>query len=313
MKTPVLFLVFNRPELTFQVFEEIRKAKPAQLYIAADGPREDKDGEAEKCELTRSIINKIDWNCEVKTLFRDKNLGCKIAVSSAITWFFDNVEEGIILEDDCLPDPSFFKFCEELLERYRDNETIMHIGGTNFQDGIERGKFSYYFSNLSHIWGWATWRRAWKKYTIGMDGFEEFLSKDKLKKKLGNKIFADFFNKKLGQTFEGTINTWDYQWSFTIWKNDGLCIIPNKNLVSNIGFGNNATHTVENNSELSVIRTEEIHSIIHPETIKINKKADNYFIKKHIGYNGIFDYYYKYSKKKSTNIIYPVYKKIFKN
>jgi len=158
LKTPVLFLIFKRLDTTKQVFEQIKKAKPPRLYIAADGPRDYVEGEAEKVKAAREyVLSNIDWNCEVKTLFREKNLGCGKAVSEAITWFFENEEQGIILEDDTVPSQSFFWFCEELLNRYKDEKKVWHIGGTNFQDGIIRGNGDYYFSALNHIWGWASW------------------------------------------------------------------------------------------------------------------------------------------------------------
>lgn len=168
LNVPVLLLIFNRPDTTQRVFHEIRGASPLQLFISADGPRENKPGEFEKCQITRDIVRQVDWDCEVYTNFRDKNLGCKIAVSSAIDWFFENVEEGIILEDDCLPSFSFFRFCEELLEKYRDDERIMQIGGTNLLSEWQRSDDSYYFSKYGAIWGWATWRRAWQYYDVNM-------------------------------------------------------------------------------------------------------------------------------------------------
>ena len=165
LKTAVLFLVFNRLDATKQVFETIQKAKPPRLYIAADGARNNKDGESEKVKAVHDLIlDNIDWQCEIKTLFREKNLGCKYAVSGAISWFFKNEEMGIILEDDCLPNQSFFWFCEELLKRYKDNMKIWHIGGASFQNGIKRGYADYYFSKYNHVWGWASWASRWKFY-----------------------------------------------------------------------------------------------------------------------------------------------------
>ena len=164
---PILFLVYNRPDTTATVFEEIRKQKPKQLFVAADGPRTDMPGDAEKCKNTRELVmNGIDWECETKTLFRDNNLGCGLAVSNAITWFFKNVEEGIILEDGTLPDQSFFTYCKVLLEKYRYDDKLKMISGNNFQQGKWRGDGSYYFSAYSHIWGWASWRRTWKEYDL---------------------------------------------------------------------------------------------------------------------------------------------------
>ncbi len=164
LTSPVLFLIFNRPETTEQVFSAIKKAQPPRLYIAADGPRSEYPNDAESCDISRAIATNVDWDCEVKTLFQDQNLGCRLAVSGAVDWFFEQETEGIILEDDCLPDQSFFLFCQELLEQYRDDTRIMQIGGTNYQFGKKRTNYSYYFSRYGHLWGWASWRRAWSFY-----------------------------------------------------------------------------------------------------------------------------------------------------
>ena len=195
--TAVLFLVFNRPETTKQVFEAIRQAKPPRLYVAADGAREGKPGESERVEQVRQIATEVDWPCEVKTLFRDKNLGCKQAVSSAIDWFFDNEEQGIILEDDCLPHPDFFTFCETLLKRYATDERVWVITGDNFQDGQKRGDGSYYFSRYNHVWGWASWRRAWSKRDMSIKFWPKWKVSpewkacvpDKIERKYWSKIF----------------------------------------------------------------------------------------------------------------------------
>lgn len=280
MKTPVLFLLFNRPEQTFRVFEEIRKANPEKLFIAADGPRSDKEGEAEKCTEVRKVAELVDWECEVQTLFREKNLGCKIAVSEGITWFFNNVEEGIILEDDCLPDPSFFTFCETLLEKYRNNEKIVCISGTNFQFGIKRGDASYYFSIYPNIWGWASWSRAWKKYDVNLDELDSFKTSGKIRKSVAEPKEQEYWMKRFEGVKKGEFNTWDYQWVFACWNNEGISISPNYNLVTNIGFGGEATHT---HSEIPTANMplEKPEKIIHPGKIKINREADN-FIFEHI-------------------------------
>ena len=173
MQTALLFLVFNRPDTTTQVFKKIRQAKPPRLYVASDGPRDGNSDDKKKVTKVREIATKVDWPCEVKTLFRDKNLGCKKGVSTAITWFFEHEEQGIILEDDCVPNLDFFTFCENLLQRYDKDERISTITGNNFQDGKWRGNASYYFSKYNHCWGWATWRRSWKNY----DGDIKFWSK----------------------------------------------------------------------------------------------------------------------------------------
>jgi len=274
LRIPILFLIFNRPDTTQKVFNAIRQAKPKQLFIAADGHREDKEGEKEKCKQAKKIIEQVDWDCELKTLFRDKNLGCKIAVSSAINWFFENVEEGIILEDDCLPNQSFFWFCQELLEYYRNDTRIMHISGDNFQFGRKRGEGSYYFSKYSHIWGWATWRRAWRCFDVNMKNFEEFKTGNQINNVLQIKQQQKYWIKNFELTYNGKINTWDYIWLYTCFINNGLCIMPNKNMVSNLGFSKESLHTKDENSIFSEMEVEEITEIIHPEFILADQEAD---------------------------------------
>lgn len=278
-ETPVLLIIFNRPDTTRVVFDKIKEIKPKYLFIAADGPRLDKIDEKEKCLMTREIIKEIDWDCELKTLFREENLGCRLGVSSAIDWFFGNVEEGIILEDDCLPNDSFFKFCANLLKHYRYDERVMHISGDNFQDGIKRGNGSYYFSKFNHVWGWATWRRAWDLYDLEMKTFLKFKSLNLIQNVWPDKIRQNYWLKIFELAYQKKINTWDYQWEYAILKNNGLCILPNYNLVSNIGFGSEATHT-KNSSSLANMKTEELTEIIHPNFLLVDDKADLYSFKK---------------------------------
>ena len=273
LNTAVLFLVFNRLDATKQVFEAIRQAKPPRLYIAADGARANKEGEVDKTQAVRDyIMQNIDWKCEVRTLFREENLGCKYAVSGAITWFFENEEQGIILEDDCLPSQSFFLFCEELLERYKDDMRVGQITGDNFQNGIKRGDGDYYFSVHNHIWGWATWRDRWKEYDVSLAGMEdvEFLWQvfnDTDEKKYWEKIFYKMKNNQ--------IDTWDYQWSFALWNVKMLTITPNINLVKNIGFGVDATHT-KLETKFSNLKTSNIIVSSHPRKVVRNYEADRY-------------------------------------
>lgn len=279
---PILLLIFNRPDTTAQVFNSIARAKPRRLFVAADGPRTDKEGEAEKCQAVREIIKRVDWDCEVKTLFREQNLGCKEAVSSAITWFFEQVEEGIILEDDCLPSDSFFWFCAELLEKYRDDERIMMISGDNFQDGIQRGNASYYFSFVPWIWGWATWRRAWRLYDREMQTFPFFVKENRMQslsadRAVQNHRWSDFIS-----TYEGRINTWDFQWIYSVLINHGLSICPQVNLVSNIGCSSEGTHTFDANSTLANIPLGEIITLSHPWAILPDALADKYFYERHL-------------------------------
>lgn len=284
--TPILFLIFNRPDTTQKVFDRIREIKPKYLYVAADGPRETKEGEKEKCEATRSIINNIDWDCEVKTLFREENMGCKIAVSSAITWFFDNVEQGIILEDDCLPHPSFFKYCETLLEKYKDVEEVMHIGGNNFS--YKRNWFKqeqYYFSAYSLIWGWATWRRAWLKFDINLSNYESLFASEQITHYLKSPEEINYWKERLERVKYQDFNTWDYSWYYSIWQNNGKCISPFKNLVKNIGFGDEATHTTTNGlyNPVERLKSYKLKVKKHPSRNQINHLEDrltfkNYFL-----------------------------------
>jgi hypothetical protein len=273
-KSAVLFLIFNRPDVTSEVFEQIRKAKPPRLYIAADGARKDKENEAILCQETRNITDKIDWECEVKTLFRNENLGCKYAVSSGINWFFENEEEGIILEDDCLPSADFFIFCDTMLEKYRHDSRIRHIGGTNLQMGKKWGNASYYFSNLTHVWGWASWRRAWKDYDVELSYYKIVDVADQFKIIFNNDILAEAWTKVFNKLIVNGINTWDYQWAITNFFNNGLSIIPNVNLISNIGFGVEATHTHNQNDKFSKIEIEELPEITHPIVVLPQKEAD---------------------------------------
>jgi len=254
LDTPVLFLVFNRLDVTKQVFQAICQAKPPRLYIAADGARGDRPGESEKVASVREYITtNIDWDCEVSTLFRDKNLGCKYAVSSAITWFFDNEEQGIILEDDCLPSQSFFWFCEELLVRYKNDSRIMMVSGYNHVQNYQQNSH-YFFSNIGGIWGWATWRRAWDLYEVDPLRLKSLYEEDfsKLEFLLGKSIYQK--RKKHFSSLLQGLDTWDYQWSFTRHFNSGLSCVASNSLIENIGFGEDATHTKTGNDD--VIKSE---------------------------------------------------------
>ncbi|MFA9213119.1 MAG: nucleotide-diphospho-sugar transferase [Candidatus Methylacidiphilales bacterium] len=282
-QTPILFLIFNRPDTTKAVFESIRAIKPLKLYIAADGARINKFGEDLLVEETRAIIQSIDWDCEVKTLFRTENLGCKIAVSSAINWFFENEEQGIILEDDCLPNQSFFYYCEELLDLYKSNSKIMHIGGVNFQNGKKRGNASYYFTSYNHVWGWATWRRAWCHYDINLNNLKQVSLDNLLKNKFSNESEIKYWKLIYSNILNDNISTWDYQWLFSIWANNGMCISPNINLIKNIGFNSVGTHTVGNDIlGLGNMELKNLNTLIHSQDTEINKNADNYVFRNFI-------------------------------
>ena len=284
LNTAVLFLVFNRPETTSKVFEAIREAKPPRLYVAADGPREGRVGEHERVAEVREIATSVDWNCEVRTLFRDSNLGCKFAVSSAITWFFEHEEQGIILEDDCLPNLSFFWFCEELLEKYKFDSRIFHIDGSNFNLIDDTYVYDYDFSNYALIWGWATWRRAWINYDIKLKHLEYLKSKEYIKYLFNSREIEQYWIRKLEKTKYHNFDTWDYQWFYTIWSQNGLSIRPRLNLISNIGFGSDATHTKTSNHRLEGRLTFEINvPLEHPEVMIANIDQDRWCSKNRFG------------------------------
>ncbi|MCO5236772.1 MAG: hypothetical protein M9933_10940 [Chitinophagaceae bacterium] len=273
--TPILFLIFNRPDTTLEVFNQIQLMKPKFLFIAADGPRENKVGEYEACMKAREIIKRIDWDCEVMTLFRERNLGCGIAVSSAITWFLNQVEYGIILEDDCVPALSFFDYCEYLLKKYKDDKEVMHISGSNFQNKNNKGETSYYFSYYPHIWGWATWRRAWAHYDFKISD-SKHLFNSVTEKKLISRRERNHLRKKLMKVESKEINTWDYQWFFSILKNNGFAITPNCNLVINIGVRNSPTHKFLRDSSKEISILEEIDFPLVDPSKKIDFEADLY-------------------------------------
>jgi hypothetical protein len=279
-KSAVLFVIFNRPAETAAVLEKIKEARPPRLYIAADGPRTGKPGEEELCRQTREAALKVDWECEVKTLFKESNVGCKFGVSSAVDWFFANEEEGVILEDDSLPANSFFWFCDEMLERYRHDTRIRSISGSNFQQGKKWGDATYYFSNLVHVWGWAGWRRVWNDYDIELKQYDEKEVKEKLSNIFADPMIIDIWHDLFVRTKAGQIDTWDYQLGFSSFFNNGLCIIPNHNLITNIGFGANATNTHNADSEFSKMPLEHISEIKHPIYILPEKQADLFTLNK---------------------------------
>jgi len=241
---PVLLLVFNRPETTRAVLESIKPIKPARVFVAADGPRAGVPADAARCKAAREIATAIDWRCELKTLYRDANLGCGHAVASALDWFFEGVPEGIVLEDDCVPSPSFFRFCEDLLQHYEDNARVMHISGHNFQYGRKRGDASYYFSQYAHGGGWATWRRAWERFDFN--------------------LIPEPDRK----------HVWDAAWHLSIQKNGGVAVLPNVNLVQNIGYGPDGTHTRTMTRAALLPAHEMPFPLKHPRRIAVDPAAD---------------------------------------
>jgi hypothetical protein len=277
--TPILFIIFNRLETTKKVFETIRLLQPGTLFVAADGARQEKVGETEKCNDVRNyVLSHIDWDCDVKTLFQDTNLGCGYGPKAAITWFFEHVEEGIILEDDCVPDMTFYNYCSELLEKYRYDDRISIISGSNMD---REGRYSnqhadYFFSVIPYTWGWATWRRNWEKYDYEIKKWNK-INKTKLLRGLHPNIENQLYWKKIfDDIYKITPNDiWDYQFFFSCFTQNQLAIIPSRNLVSNIGHDIGATHTVDINSiQANVPKYSMIFPLVHPDEIKRNVEYD---------------------------------------
>lgn len=275
LDTPILIIIFNRQDCAKQIFESIKSVRPRQLFIAADGPRE--DGEKILCDATRDIFKRIDWSCELKTLYQDQNIGCRKSVTGAISWFFSFVEHGIILEDDCLPHPDFYFFAEKMLLKYSSHPDIMHIAGGNYQFHRMRGNASYYFSRIAHTWGWATWKRCWEKFDVSMDDFPKFLRTNQKQS-----FFPDLKSEKYWLYFFNRVyreqKGWDYQWVYHVMKNFGICITPNVNLISNIGFQSTATSTHFIHPFLSNMMTYPVGHLTHPAKIEFNLEADSYVI-----------------------------------
>lgn len=268
---PILLLIFNRPGPTQQVFETVRAARPARLYVAADGPRVSRAGEGFLCEEARRVATAVDWPCEVRTLFRASNLGCGRAVSEALNWFFAQEPEGIVLEDDCVPDPTFFRFAGELLERYRDDSRVMSIGAQHHPGPDHRPAASYYFSRYQHCWGWASWRRAWALYDRELGRWPALRHTPWLRQQ-GGHIFARYWRTWFDAVRSGEIDTWDYQWTFSHFLHSGLAAMPDRTLVTNIGFGDDATHTIGAGRAETLAAMD--FPLTHPVEVQRDPRAD---------------------------------------
>jgi hypothetical protein len=278
---PVALFIFNRPHLTKQVYDRIRQARPSKFLVVADGPRRSHPDDGELCQLTRKIVASPDWPCEFLTNFSEENLGNRRRVSSGLDWVFRQCPESIILEDDCIPCRSFFPFCSELLNCYRDDTRIMHISGNNYQGGVRRGSGSYFFSRYSLTWGWASWARAWRHYDVNMNGWPSARQQGWLHSILEDPAEVEYWTGIFERLHRGLIDTWDYQWLFTCWHQNGLSIQPNVNLVSNTGVGLDATNFKEMHSTIG-IPTEELAELIHPKQMHRDIKADRFTFREHI-------------------------------
>ncbi len=283
MDTPVVFIVFNRPEVTAQVFARIRAARPARLHVVCDGPRSHRPDDAAKVAAVRAIIEQgVDWPCQLVRDYAAENLGCRNRIATGLNRVFDQVEEAIILEDDCLPDPSFFGFCAELLARHRHDERIMHIGGTNLAAGRVRTADSYWFTHHAWIWGWATWRRAWRQYDFTMATWAQ-------RRAALTATFASAWERQFwlaawepARRDPAAFNTWDFQWMYTVRSLGGLGILPTGNLVENLGFGADSTHTGENAARLRTPATA-VGPLRHPTRVAVDRYRDELFTRVYAG------------------------------
>ena len=280
LSTPVALLVFNRPEVTARVFAAIAAARPTRLFIIGDGPRPNRPGEAELCEGVRRVVEEVDWPCEVTTSFAGTNLGCKRRVATGIDWVFSQTEEAIFLEDDCLPDPSFFRYCEEMLRHFRTDTRVMHIGGTNFQQRQKPPKSSYYFSRHVHVWGWASWRRAWSYYDVGIGAWPSIRDSDQLRAAFPDATERRTAARLLNGVFAGKIDTWDAQWTLACRLQHALSVLPSTNLVSNIGFGLSATHTSDPRHPVANLSVGQLaFPLSHPPIMLPDAAADAQTVK----------------------------------
>jgi hypothetical protein len=258
------------------VIASIRTYAPDQMYVACDGPNPQREGEQEKVNETRRVIDsEIDWPCDVHRRYSETNQGCKVGVSNAISWFFENVEEGIIIEDDCMPHPSFYPYCAQLLERYRHDTRVWSICGNNFQRGVSRGDGSYFFSRYSLIWGWATWRRCWREYDPDLRAWPAFKASAHLEMLFEDPVEREHWIHIWDwMTGNAPLDTWDFQWLFTCISAGGLSAIPNCNLVENIGFGIDSTHCQGESPDTGL--GPGIEELVHPSFVLRNSDADAY-------------------------------------
>lgn len=278
MRTPVLLVIYKRPDLTRRALEAIAAARPPLLLVAADGPRSESDAEA--CARTREVVARFESPCEVETEYALANLGCGIRVHTAISWALSRHEELVILEDDCLPNASFFRFCDEMLDFYRDDERVMHVSGDNFVGPALSGPYGYYFSRYTHASGWATWRRAWRHFDWSIRRWPELRAAGLLESLFSDPCERRYWAAIYDRLVEGDREIWDYQWNLAMWSQAGLAALPAVNLVLNDGSGPDATHTKD---PLRWPRTAEIGLIQHPPFVVRNHRADTFTFENNFG------------------------------
>jgi hypothetical protein len=275
LETPVLLIGYRRVSTTRKVIESLRGVRPRRVFFSVNGPNPATAGEEAQCQAVRELAGEIDWDCRIERLFRKEHLSARDSIAGAITWFFDNVEEGIVLEDDCVCDPSFFFFSQELLERYRDNPRIMQIGATNFVPRAFSGPESYAFSNFAYIWGWASWRRAWTKCDLEMSSFSGDDVERLLESRFTRAADVSYWRVLYGYLRSGNLNTWDGQWNFSVFRHRGLSVIPRQNLVHNIGFGELSTNTTTLTTAVGDMQLGSLQwPLVHPDRIEVDRASD---------------------------------------
>ena len=270
----IAFVFFNRPKETRRSFASIRSVRPNKLFLVSDAPPPERPGEASRVQQARQIAEQVDWPCEVRKIYAEDNLGCARRISSGITQAFQEVEQLIVLEDDCVADPSFFGFCSELLDRYQSDQRVTSISGTSFQQDIQRGDASYYFSKYAHCWGWATWKRAWQHFQLDMPGWPEFRDAGHLQSICRSPAEIAFWTKTFDRSYRHEVDSWAIPWAFCCWAQHGLNAIPAANVVSNIGFGDEATHTRDDRRNVASMPTRTLHVTKHPEFVVPDLCAD---------------------------------------
>jgi hypothetical protein len=273
MNTPVALMVFSRPETTRLVFEQIARARPRTLFVVADGPRPNREGEAERCAAVRDLIERVDWRCDLYKEYSGVNLGCRRRMSSGLSWVFSAVEEAIVLEDDCVPEPGFFRYCEELLARYREDRRVLMMSGFNFE-GTTTCASSYFISRYPHVWGWASWRRVWQQYDVDMRDWPSWRRSVEFRAAFDTRNEREFWRRTFDRVYSGEIDTWDVQLTYLAFRTGAVSVFPRASLISNVGIGADATHTKQTPEFGVMAERTELGTIAHPAALRTNDAWD---------------------------------------
>ncbi|AEN06202.1 glycosyltransferase family 2 protein [Halolamina sp.] len=261
--TPVVLLAYNRPDTTARVVERILDADPPELFVVADGPRND-PADRRRCAATRETILDAEWDCPVHTLFREENVGLPEAVYTGLDWVFEQVPEAIILEDDTVPSTDFFRYCGTLLDRYRETDRVMMINGTNRLGTWKADHQDYHFVTYQGVWGWATWRDAWDRYDPEMRAWEDTAVRDRIRETIDDDERFEYYEHRFQRSYDGASPAWSRMWRFALLANDGLAAVPSRNLVSNVGFDDRAVHTTDPDSPLADLPQGELRFPLDP-------------------------------------------------